>query len=325
MRKPFSSPVLLSVTMMFLFLGCQAISSPASLPPTFTPSPAASLDESPTPCLGAYTWAYGSVPPEFVPRVQEAMTASGLEGSVQASTFGENNGCGEYLVKDVDYHFTLNVQNLEANEDLATKATSVLEIARRFVDESSAPNLGHLQLTFLSGDQQCDWAYESGAWTFQSGNVANGAACQVPTSAESERMAEVLADLAVDLACETSTVKADTLHAELECERPEGQDRYIVTVNFSAGNLDYAEACFHGWRAREYNLTGDEPMTVTEGGSTYYERDRSFQWSASGTLFSLLERIKGGPDVTLPADTREKIYLRALQAGLISGEGSDCQ
>ena len=326
MGKRFTSPSHAGMILLItaLLLGCAVIPKQA-LPPTFTPSPAPQLDESPTPCLGAYTWAYGSVPPEFTPRVEEAMKASSLDGSVQASTFGENNGCGQYLVKDVDYHFTLSVQDLEANEDLAGKAASVLQIARDFVDESSAPNLGKLQLTFQSGDRGCDWAYESGAWTFQSGNVESGTACQVPTTAESRRFEEALTLLAVDLGCETSNVKADALHAELACERHEGADLYLVTINLSLENLDFVDACFHGWNASLYDLTGEAPMTVSEGGNTYYERDRNFQWSANGTLFSLLERIKGGPDVTLPPDTREKVYLRASQAGLIPGEGSDCR
>jgi hypothetical protein len=252
------------------------------------------------------------------------MTASGLEGSVQASTFGENNGCGEYLVRDVDYHFTLNVPDLEANDDLAANAGNILEIARRFVGESSAPNLGRLRLTFVSADGQCNWAYESGAWIFGSGTLASGTACQAPTSAESRQMADSLTLLAADLACETSTVRADTVHAELQCERHAGDDLYTVNINIGSGELDHAEACFHGWKASQYNLTGEAPMTVNEGGKTYYEWDRIFQWTSEGRLFYMLERIKGGPDVSLPADTREKLYQRALQAGLIPGEGTDC-
>jgi hypothetical protein len=255
------------------------------------------------------------------------MTASGLQGSAEASTFGENDGCGQYHVQDVDYHFTVNVPDLTANDELASKAGSVLEIAQRFVEESTAPNLGQLQLTFVSAQGQCGWAYESGAWTFQSSSLDSSSACQVPVSPETEQMAQILNQVALDLACETSSVRADTLRAELECERPEGAvaDRYIVTINISTDQLEYAETCFHGWRASEYNLTGEDPMTVTEGTNTYYERDRSFQWASNGSLFYLLELIKGGPDVTLPEGTRETLYQRALQAGLIPGEGSDCQ
>lgn len=309
----------------FFFLGCQALPPLRPRPSTSMPS-AASPRQSPTPCQTGLTWAYGSVPPEFVPKVEKAMTASGLQGSVEASTFGENDGCGQYHVRNVDYRFTVNVPDLAANDELASKAGSVLEIAQRFVPESTAPSLGKLQLTFASAQGLCNWAYESGAWTFQSSSLGSADDCQVPVSRETEQMAQILNEVALDLVCETSSVRADVLRAELECERPEGAvaDRYLVTIKISTGTLDYAETCFHGWRASEYNLTGQDPMTVTEGTNTYYERDRSFQWVSNGKLFYLLERIKGGPDVTLPEGTRETLYQRALQAGLIAGEGSDC-
>ena len=65
-------------------------------------------------------------------------------------------------------------------------------------------------------------------------------------------------------------------------------------------------------------------MTVTENGNSYFERDRSFQWTANGILFLIFERIQGGADVTLPTGTRKQVYLRALQMGLIPGEGTEC-
>jgi hypothetical protein len=254
------------------------------------------------------------------------MAASGLEGSVEASTFGENNGCGQFLAKDVDYVFTVRVESLEASDDLASKASSVLDIATRFVDESLAPNLGKLQLVFQAKDgQQCVWFYGTGAWSSGSPDGEGFIDCPAPISAESQQMADALTDLSVDLACETSAVTATTQQAVLECERPEGENRYIVTVAIRLNEQGYDGACFHGYKAFESSMTGDEPMTVTENGNTYFERDRSFQWTANGVLYELVERIKGGPDVTYPPDTREVVYQRAVQAGLIPGEGSDCR
>ena len=254
------------------------------------------------------------------------MAASGLEGSVDASTFGENNGCGQFLAKDVDYVFTVQVEDLEATEDLAGKASLVLDIATRFVDASPAPNLGKLGLTFQGKDsRQCGWFYEAGAWNAVTTSGENSVPCPAPVSAETESLAEALSALSADLACETSSVTANTEQAVLECERPEGKDRYVVTVTFRLNEQGYEGDCFHGYNAFESSMTGDEPMTVTENGETYFERDRSFQWNANGVLFELFERIKGGPDVTYPPDTREKVYLQAVQAGLIPGEGSDCR
>lgn len=276
-------------------------------------------------------WANGSVPPEFISRVQDAMRASGLEGSVEVSTFGENDGCGEFHAKDVDYAFTVRVQSLEASEDLASKASAVLDIAMRLVNTSPAPNLGKLQLTFQSENgEQCGWSYSAGAWNSGAPGAGPGPGdftlCPAPVSEESQHLAEALNALSVDLACETPTMRTNALEAVLECERPEGNNRYVLTVTLRLNGQGYGieGSCFHGYKAFEFSSTGDEPMTVTDGANSYFERDRTFQWTAAGILYDLFERIKGGPDVAFPPDTGEKVYQRALQEGLISGEGIDC-
>jgi hypothetical protein len=276
--------------------------------------------------MGSFTWAYGSLPPEFITQVQDAMKTAGLEGSVRASTFGENDGCGQYHARDVDYVFTVRVQSLEAGEELASKASAILDIARRFVEASPAPGLGRVQLVFQAEDsRQCRWSYEDNAWNSGAAGVNNFSVCPAPLSAETERLSAVLADLSVDLTCETSTVIANALQAVLECERAQGNQRYILTVTFRLNGQGVESSCFHGYKANEFSMTGDEPMTVIEGENSYFERDRSFQWTANGVLYELFERIKGGPDVTLPLDTPERVYLRAVQAGLIPGEGNDCR
>ena len=315
--------VIVIVMITLIATGCAAASAPLS--PTLPPTSIPTAEPSPTPCMGGYTWAYGSVPPEFITQVQEAMTASGQEGTVEASTFGENNGCGEYLAQAVDYTFRVHVESLEESADLATRASIILDIAQRFVPASPAPNLGRLQLMFQAKGQQCGWFYEAGAWNAGAPTAENLVSCPVPVSDESQRLASALTGLSIDLTCETSRVTATTRQAVLECERPEGVDRYIVIVTLRLNGTGYEETCFHGYKAFESFPTGDTPMTVTENGNTYYERDRTFQWTAHGVLYELFERIKGGSDVTLPGDTHEKVYLRALQEGLIPGEGGECR
>ena len=253
------------------------------------------------------------------------MRASGLEGSVQASTFGENDGCGVYHARDTDYGFTVRVPSLEATEDLASKASAILDIASRFVEAGPAHNIGRLQLTFQAeAGGQCTWSYSEGAWNAAGLGGGNSTVCPVPLSDESRRLAEALNAVSIDLACQRPAVQTNTLQAALECERPEGENRYIVSVKLRLDAQGYDGLCFHGYTAHEYIVTGDQPMTVTEGTNSYFERQRIFQWTAHGVLYDLFERIKGGPDVILPPDTAEKVYLSALQAGLIPGEGSDC-
>src|SRR6266508_5978065 len=126
--------VAMILIMMFIVIACEMLPVPVTMPPTpissSTAIATAASGENPTSCMGGYTWAYGSVPPEFITQVQEAMTSSGLDGSVQASTFGENDGCGAYHAMSVDYVFTVRVEGLEASEDLAKQASSVLDIAK---------------------------------------------------------------------------------------------------------------------------------------------------------------------------------------------------
>jgi hypothetical protein len=291
---------------------------------TPTTAPAATVTPTPTPCAGGYTWAYGSVSPEFIDQVQEALVAAGLNGSVKASTFGENDGCGGYGAMEVDYEFTIQMKRLDVGSDLANTAASVLDIAKRFVDASPAPNLGNLSLVFQANDKRCTWVFRDGAWNGIDPHDPNEVACPVPTSDESQKLVDMLNVLSGDLACVISDVKANDLEAVLTCERPEGNNRYSVTVKLRLNGEGYNLTCFHGYPATETNVTGDAPMTVSENGNQYYERDRLFQWTAQGILYEITERVKGGLDVTLPPDAREKVFARALQAGLISGEGNIC-
>ena len=58
------------------------------------------------------------------------MTAAGIEGTVKASTYGENNGeCG-YIPMAVDYIFTVQVASLEGSADRASIASNILDIAQ---------------------------------------------------------------------------------------------------------------------------------------------------------------------------------------------------
>lgn len=294
--------------------------TPTAIP---TPTPTA----TPKPC-GPYIWADGTVSPGFISQVQAAMTAAGIQGSVKANTFGENNGeCG-YGAQAVDYTFTVQVASLEVSADLASVASSILDIARRFVGPGSAPNLGNLQLIFQTEAQNCEWIYRDDAWNWARSSTSIGVNCPVPTSPESQRLAEMLTALSGDLVCGTSTVTGNLVQAVLECERPEGKNRFLLTVKLRLNGQGRGWTCFHGYKAFESNITGDTPMTVTEYGkedvTSYFERDRTFEWTANGIVFALSESIKGGPDVTLPPVTHEKVFARAMQAGLIPGEGNSC-
>jgi hypothetical protein len=137
---------------------------------------------APTACGGPWTWAYGRVTPEFVDQVQEALAAAGLTGTVEASTFGETDGCGAYHAMSVDYVFAVQVESLDASDELEGVGAQILEIARRFVEAGPAPNLGHLVLTFEADGQRCRWSYDAGAWSASTSPGSTWVTCPVPIS-----------------------------------------------------------------------------------------------------------------------------------------------
>lgn len=330
----FMSPLLKPVIALCFIAVITACSSSILEPsPTNSPGsavlPSPMITLSPTPTAAPkscdiYTWAYGTVPPEFINQVQDAMTAAGIEGTVKASTYGENNGeCG-YIPMAVDYIFTAQVASLEVSADLASTASNILDIAKRFVGPGSAPSLGHLRLIFQAKDQQCEWFYRDDAWNSARSFTSNAVTCPVPTSPESQRLADMLTVLSSDLACETSTVTGNPLQAVLECERSEGQTHYLATITLRLNGQSYAQACFHGYKSSDTKMPDGGPGTVIGNGITYFARDGFFNWTANGILFALHERVEGGQNIVLPSDTREKVFARAVQAGLIPGEGNSC-
>jgi len=127
-------------------------------------------------------WAHGTVSPEFISQVQDAMRGAGIEGSVVAGTFGETNPCGTYGAQDLSYGFTVKVENLQDSDVLNSTARGILRIALEFVEKSPAGYVDRVQLIFQAGGQQCAWSYQDGQWHLYSG--AGFLECPGPFSSE---------------------------------------------------------------------------------------------------------------------------------------------
>ena len=275
--------------------------------------------------MGPYTWAYGTVSPEFITQVQQAMQAQGLTGSLNAGTYGEQNGNCGYGAMSVDYSFSIEMSDLEQGSDLAENASKILVIARQFVIASPAPNLGNLSLVFQADNKRCSWVYRDGAWNANQPSDADEVLCPVPASAESQALEDALGLLSIDLSCGTSSITTNDIQSVLVCERPEGQNRYKLTATLRLNNpLGYANTCFHGYDAFESSSTGDTPMTVSDSSGTYYERDRTFGWNIDSLSIDLFEQIMGDQNVAYPAGVNEQVFRTLIQAGLIPGEGTQC-
>ena len=140
---------------------------------TASPSPSATATTSPsatpTRCRG-FMWAHGTVSPEFISQVQDAMRGAGIEGSVEAGTFGETNPCGTYGARDLSYGFTVQVENLQDGYVLNSTARGILGIAQASVKISPANSLDRVQLIFQVGGQRCAWSYQNGLWHLYTGD-----------------------------------------------------------------------------------------------------------------------------------------------------------
>jgi hypothetical protein len=345
MSGSFKIAICCGILMLLASLGCEAVPSavPSETPyvvdtstaiqdftptpfpdPTATPVISLTVNTTPTRCTG-FVWAHGTVAPALISQVQNAMRTAGVEGSVHIGTFGETDSCGNYYgAQDVDYGFTVQVGEFDTRSDIASKLATVQEIARRFVDQSPADSLGNVGVTFMSGELGCTWRFEDEPWEFFSVTGANGGSCLLPTNDLTRPLAAALATLSVDLACESFTMTADMVSVSLDCQRPEGANHYGIGVTFNLDSGGSEGTCFHGWPARESDLSSAEPVTLIEHGKTLYEQKRSFAWTTNNLMTIVYERIQGERQATFPADTREKVYLRALREGVIRGAGTGC-
>jgi hypothetical protein len=346
------------VLMIFALLGCEAVPSPIPLStpfvvatptdtpapptyapatPTFTPSPNLSASPSPSPTAtavisptvnttptrcGGFMWAYGTVSPEFVSQMQEAMQSAGVEGSVRAGTFGETDTCGmDYGAIEIDIGFTIQVGAADTPQDVASKVLKVQEIAMGFRKEASL-SMGNFGVTFKSRDLQCIWRYEQNASEFFPVNNLDRLSCGQASRGQGQSLDGLLTALSTDLRCETFHMEAGMSSVRLECERSQGTGRYRVEVTFALGNETSANTCFHGWPALQKNPTGAQPVTPAAEDDSF--REQSFGWTADGLTTIIAERIQGGEDIPFPSDTYEKVYVRAVNAGLMRGAGTSC-
>ncbi len=123
--------------------------------------------------------ALGTVSPEIENQVQTAITSAGLDGAALVSTNGDNDGCGNYHVRAIDFDFTLNVTSFDSSV-LSASAAKALEIADSFAQKpETAPNLGNVHVTFQSDGLKCTWGYTEGTWRAFKPFDANEADCPV--------------------------------------------------------------------------------------------------------------------------------------------------
>jgi len=84
----------------------------------------------------AWTQVYHiDVPSEIREQAQQQFGATGLEGSLQVSGYGELNSCDQqFHLAAVDFEFTLPVADLHDQQTMAARAAQVVPIPQQVVE-----------------------------------------------------------------------------------------------------------------------------------------------------------------------------------------------
>jgi hypothetical protein len=108
-----------------------------------------------TPMNCAWTWASGAVPPAVDGRAQEMFAATGVEGKLVTSGFGENNSCDGFGLMAVDFEFQLRAADLRDQPVLAAMAAKVEPIPKQATQGQT--NVGNVRIRFDVADAFCWW------------------------------------------------------------------------------------------------------------------------------------------------------------------------
>lgn len=149
-----------------------------TVPPTETVAAATiTPDPSPTPenCNTGWNWASGTAPAEFAQAVQGMMVTAQISGTVNVSTFGENDACGRYHAMSTDFAFTVPVPDPVAETSVAPLAETLLQLAQTANQSENrpAPNLGNIEIAFENASQRCYWRRSGNEWNTRCEAVGN--------------------------------------------------------------------------------------------------------------------------------------------------------
>jgi uncharacterized repeat protein (TIGR02543 family) len=105
--------------------------------------------QSSDPQCGGLMWTSGPTEPEVADQVQQELEQMGLETTVQATSYGETDGCGAYTPYGIDFTITLTDEVLSTPSTQYGKATAQHDTASDVLAvllEYGGPNLGNVRL-----------------------------------------------------------------------------------------------------------------------------------------------------------------------------------
>ena len=147
-----------AILFLALLSACSGIpTTPQTVPSITMEEPPTSAPANPQDCN--YQWAYQDVP-ELSTSFQQSLQALQPEAQGNAYIFGENcilsdGSIGAFLARETDFNITLQVSDLNDEEDLGKWIKKVMQVITEIPPEQIVgPVPGRVSLVFQSGGDQ---------------------------------------------------------------------------------------------------------------------------------------------------------------------------
>ena len=123
--------------------------------PTLTPLPPTATSVTSTPTARCFwMYAYRAAPPEIEAEAQRLFSATGVRGTLVVGGFGETF-CDEFHLRQVDFEFRLQVNNLTDQLTMSQAAARVASIPGQAT--LNKKSLGTVRIRFEAGNKFCWW------------------------------------------------------------------------------------------------------------------------------------------------------------------------
>lgn len=124
-------------------------------------SPTATAIVSNGPC--AWTWSSGSGSKAFEDQVRQEFGAVAISGTVQTSSYGEDNSCdNSYHPMGLDINMEVQAADSKDEVRLAALADQIDAIIQKAMTVSTVPKKGRVLVRFISAGNPagCEWDFE---------------------------------------------------------------------------------------------------------------------------------------------------------------------
>ena len=93
-----------------------------------------------------WKWTYGPEQPEIGADVQRTLSGIGIDSEVRASSYGEEDDCGVFISRSIDFEIRLRNEPHQSRDELESLVISILE-------EFASPRLGNVKIISPDGNK----------------------------------------------------------------------------------------------------------------------------------------------------------------------------